>query len=72
MKRAKIKASLMLEDTLRFPLMIQEVEITIKDFKKGMDFIYAKIQRSIIDRLTVIVDERELMEIFGEVPILKG
>jgi len=65
MKRAKIKASLMLEDTLKSPLMVHKTEITIKDFKKGMEHIYAKCQREIMDRLTVMIDEENLKEIFG-------
>ena len=37
MKKTTIKASLMLEDTLKAPLMQDEIEITLKDFKKGIE-----------------------------------
>lgn len=72
MKTTTIKASLMLEDTLKFPLMLQDVEITYEDFKKGMEYVTKIAQIAMLDRLTVIIDEEKLMETFGEVPILKG
>ena len=65
MKRAKIKASLMLEDTLKSPLMEHETEITVKDFRKGMLHIYKKVSDEIGERLTVMIDEDNLKEVFG-------
>ncbi len=64
MKTTKIKASLMLEDTAKFPLMCQDFEITSSDYKKGMDHIYEKIQSAILSRLTVIIDKKSLKEFF--------
>jgi len=64
MKSTKIKASLMLEDTAKFPLMCQHMVITEDDFKEGMEFIYIKTQQAMLDRLTVMIDEKSLKEFF--------
>ncbi len=55
-----IKASLMLEDTLKTPLIQHDVILTEDDLRKGLEHIYAKSQQQILDRLTVSIDEREL------------
>ena len=65
MKKTKIKASLMLEDTFKSPLMIHDVEITSKDYKKGFDHVYAKCQLEVLKRLTVIIDKENLKMFFG-------
>ena len=64
MKKTTIKASLMLEDTAKFPLMCQDFEITSGDYKKGMAYVYEKIQTVILSRLTVMIDEKSLKEFF--------
>ncbi len=65
MKKTTIKASLMLEDTLKAPLMQDEIEITLKDFKKGIEHVYDKCQLAILSRLTVVIDEEKLKKVFG-------
>ena len=65
MKRTIIKASLMLEDTLKFPLAQDDLEVTSKDFKKGIGYICELVAVQFRDRLTVMIDEQKLKEVFG-------
>ncbi|MCK5609262.1 hypothetical protein KAR91_45730 [Candidatus Pacearchaeota archaeon] len=65
MKKTTIKASLMLEDTLKSPLIQDDLEVTSKDFKKGIDHICEMAAVKFKGRLTVIIDEQKLKEVFG-------
>ena len=55
----------MLEDTLRSPLMVQSIEITKEEAQKGVEYVTEIAQRAMLGRLTVIVDEDNLKEVFG-------
>lgn len=55
----------MLEDTLKFPLAQDDLEVTSKDFKKGIGYICELVAVQFRDRLTVMIDEQKLKEVFG-------
>lgn len=65
MKTTKIKTSLMIEDTLKSPLIQDDLEVTSEDFKKGFEHICAMAAVRFRDRLTIVIDEKKLKEVFG-------
>ena len=55
----------MLEDTLKSPLVQDDLEVTIKDYKKGIEHVCTMAAVKFQERLTVMIDEEKLKEVFG-------
>ena len=66
MKTETIKASLMINAPVEAKLINFDLKLTKEDHIRGLDHIYDKALRIILGRLTVVIDEDNLREVFEE------